>query len=63
VLKEGGLDLGDRLEGINVLQRSPAGRVLGVRLLGSGGRRDISGPSLRALFGLPDTLVQVTGSG
>ena len=63
VLKESGLDLGDKLEGIDVLQRSPAGRILGVRLLGSGGKREISGPSLRALFGLPDTLLQITGSG
>jgi stage II sporulation protein D len=63
VLKDGGLDLGDRLVGIDVLQRSPAGRLLGVRLRGSSRSKELSGPSLRALFGLPDTLVQITGSG
>ncbi len=56
-------DLGDRLVGIDILQKGPSGRVLGVRLRGSSQTDEISGPVLRAWFGLPDTLVEIVGSG
>jgi stage II sporulation protein D len=63
ILSDGGEDLGSRLISITVLQRSPAGRIMGVRLKGSSKTIEISGPELRAIFGLPDTLVQVSGKG
>ena len=63
VLRDNGEDLGDRLLGIDVLQKGPSGRVLGVRLRGSVGSDEVSGPVLRFYFGLPDTLVDVIGSG
>jgi hypothetical protein len=34
-----------------------------VRLRGSSKTVEVSGPTLRALFGLPDTLVEIIGSG
>jgi hypothetical protein len=37
--------------------------VLGLRLRGSSQSDEISGPVLRAWFGLPDTLVDVVGGG
>ena len=63
ILRENGDDLGDRLVGIDVLQKDPSGRVLGVRLRGSGKTEEISGSTLRAWFGLPDYLVDVVGGG
>ncbi len=61
VLRDNDEDLGDRLLGIDVLQRGPSGRILGARLRGSGQTEEISGPFLRSLFGLPDTLVEIVG--
>ena len=61
VLRANDEDLGDRLVGIDVLQRSPSGRILGVRLRGSSSSDEVSGPVLRSWFGLPDTLVDITG--
>ncbi|HYM50536.1 MAG TPA: SpoIID/LytB domain-containing protein [Candidatus Limnocylindrales bacterium] len=61
ILRDSGEDIGDRLLGIDVLQRSPAGRIMGVRLRGSGSTDEVSGPVLRSYFGLPDTLVDVVG--
>jgi SpoIID/LytB domain protein len=61
LLRDEGEDLGDQLLGIDVLQRSPAGRIMGVRLRGSSGSDEISGPDLRGYFGLPDTLVDIVG--
>ena len=63
ILRDDGEDLGDRLLGIDVLQKDPSGRLVGVRLRGSARTLEISGPALRALFGLPDTLVDIVGSG
>jgi stage II sporulation protein D len=63
MLRNNDEDLGDRLVGIDVLQKGPSGRVLGVRLRGSSSSDEISGPVLRAWFGLPDTLVEIVGGG
>jgi stage II sporulation protein D len=61
VLRDNGEDLGDKLLGIDVLQRGPSGRILGVRLRGNRATDEVSGPVLRFYFGLPDTLVDVVG--
>jgi SpoIID/LytB domain protein len=63
ILRDHGQDLGDRLLGIDVLQKDASGRLVGVRLRGSSKTIEVSGPALRALFGLPDTLVDVIGGG
>jgi stage II sporulation protein D len=63
ILRNNDDDLGDRLVGIDILQKGPSGRVLGVRLRGSSQTDEISGPVLRAWFGLPDTLVEIVGGG
>ena len=63
ILRDDGQDLGDRLLGIDVLQKDASGRLVGVRLRGSSKTVEISGPRLRAWFGLPDTLVQIIGGG
>ena len=63
ILRDNGDDIGDRLVAITVLQKDPSGRLVGVRLRGSSKTVEISGPSLRAWFGLPDTLVEVVGGG
>lgn len=63
ILRDNDEELGDRLVGIDILQKSPSGRVLGVRLRGSSKTDEISGPVLRAWFGLPDTLVDIVGGG
>jgi SpoIID/LytB domain protein len=63
ILRDNDEDLGDRLVGIDILQKGPSGRVLGVRLRGSSKTDEISGPVLRAWFGLPDTLVGIVGGG
>jgi len=49
--------------GIDVLQKEPSGRVVGVRLRGSSKSVEVSGPTLRFYFGLPDTLVDIVGGG
>ncbi len=61
ILRDNGEDLGDRLLGIDILQTGPSGRILGVRLRGSSSSDEVSGPYLRFLFGLPDTLVTIVG--
>ena len=61
ILKDNDEDLGDRLLGIDVLRRGPSGRILGVRLRGSSQTDEVSGPVLRAYFGLPDTLAEIVG--
>jgi SpoIID/LytB domain protein len=61
ILQDDGRDLGDRLLGIDILQKDASGRLVGVRLRGSSKTVEVSGPTLRALFGLPDTLVDVIG--
>ena len=63
ILRDNGRDIGDRLLGIDVLQKDPSGRLVGVRVRGSSKTVEISGPTLRAWFGLPDTLVEIVGSG
>ena len=63
LLRDNGVDLGDRLLGIDVLQKDPSGRLLGVRLRGSGRTEEVSGSTLRAWFGLPDYLVDIVGGG
>jgi SpoIID/LytB domain protein len=63
ILRDDGQDLGDRLVGIDVLQKDPSGRLVGVRLRGSSKTVEISGPRLRAWFGLPDTRVEIVGGG
>jgi stage II sporulation protein D len=63
ILRNNDEDLGDRLLGIDILQKGPSGRVLGVRLRGSSSTDEVSGPVLRSWFGLPDTLVEVVGGG
>jgi len=63
IIRDDGEDVGDTLLGIDVLQKGPSGRVLGVRLRGNGGAVEMSGPGLRAVFGLPDTLVDIVGGG
>jgi stage II sporulation protein D len=63
ILRDNGHDLGDRLVGVDVLQQDSSGRLVGVRLRGSSRSVEISGPSLRAWFGLPDTLVEIIGGG
>jgi SpoIID/LytB domain protein len=63
ILQDDGRDLGARLLGIDVLQKDASGRLVGVRLRGSSKTIEVSGPTLRALFGLPDTLVEIIGSG
>jgi SpoIID/LytB domain protein len=63
LLKDNGLNLGDHLVGIDVLQKEPSGRVVGVRLRGSSKSVEISGPALRFYFGFPDTLVEIVGGG
>ncbi|MDQ6714280.1 MAG: SpoIID/LytB domain-containing protein [Candidatus Dormibacteraeota bacterium] len=63
ILRNNDDDLGDRLVGIDILQKGPSGRLLGVRLRGSSKTDEISGPVLRAWFGLPDTLVEIVGGG
>ncbi|HEV2013059.1 MAG TPA: SpoIID/LytB domain-containing protein [Candidatus Dormibacteraeota bacterium] len=63
ILQDNGNDIGGRLLGIDVLQKDPSGRLVGVRLRGSSKTVDISGPALRAWFGLPDTLVEIVGGG
>ena len=61
IMRDDGEDLGDTIVGMDVLQKGPSGRVLGVRVRGSSGSFELSGPGLRALFGLPDTLVTIVG--
>jgi SpoIID/LytB domain protein len=63
ILNDNGLNIGDRLVGIDVLQKEPSGRVAGVRLRGSSKSVEVSGPTLRFYFGLPDTLVDIVGGG
>jgi stage II sporulation protein D len=63
LLKDNGLNLGDRLVGIDVLQKEPSGRVVGVRLRGSSKSVEVSGPTFRFYFGFPDTLVEIIGGG
>jgi stage II sporulation protein D len=63
LLQDNGLNIGDRLLGIDVLAKEPSGRVVGVRLRGSSKTVEISGPALRFYFGLPDTLVEIIGGG
>ncbi|MDQ6883614.1 MAG: SpoIID/LytB domain-containing protein [Candidatus Dormibacteraeota bacterium] len=63
ILRDNDEDLGDRLLGIDVLRRGPSGRILGVRLRGSSHTDEVSGPVLRAWFGLPDTLADAVGAG
>jgi stage II sporulation protein D len=63
ILQDDGRDIGDRLLGVDVLQKDASGRLVGVRLRGSSKTVEVSGPTLRALFGLPDTMVEVVGSG
>ena len=63
ILQDDGRDLGDRLLGIDILQKDASGRLVGVRLRGSSKTIEVSGPTLRALFGLPDTLVEISGNG
>ena len=63
VLKDNGLNIGDHLVGIDVLQKEPSGRVVGVRLRGSSKSVEVSGATLRFYFGLPDTLVEIVGGG
>ena len=63
ILNDNGLNIGDRLVGIDVLQKEPSGRVAGVRLRGSTKSVEVSGPTLRFYFGLPDTLVDIVGGG
>ena len=63
ILRDNGRDIGDRLLGIDVLQKDPSGRLVGVRVRGSRQSVEISGPTLRAWFGLPDTLVDIVGGG
>jgi hypothetical protein len=58
-----GVNLGDHLVGIDVLQKEPSGRVVGVRLRGSSKSVEVSGPTLRFYFGFPDTLVDIVGGG
>lgn len=60
-LRDNGDDVGDRVVGIDVLLTGPSGRVLGLQVRGSGQTIEISGPYLRYLFGLPDTLVDIIG--
>ena len=61
ILRDNDEDLGDQLLGIDVLRRGPSGRILGVRLRGSSHSDEVSGPVLRAWFGLPDTLAEIVG--
>jgi stage II sporulation protein D len=63
ILQDDGQGVGDRLLGIDVLQRDSSGRLVGVRLRGSSKTIEVSGPTFRALFGLPDTLAQIIGGG
>jgi len=63
ILRDNGDDVGDRLLGIDVLQKDASGRLVGVRLRGSSKSAELSGPTLRFLFGLPDTLVDIVGGG
>jgi len=63
ILNDNGLNIGDHLVGIDVLQKEPSGRVVGVRLRGSSKSVEISGATLRFYFGLPDTLVEIVGGG
>ena len=63
LLKDNGLNVGDRLLGIDVLAKEPSGRVVGARLRGSSKTVEVSGPTLRFYFGLPDTLVEIIGGG
>ncbi len=63
ILRNNDEDLGDRLVGIDVLRRGPSGRILGVRLQGNKQTDQVSGPVLRAWFGLPDTLAEIVGGG
>ncbi len=61
LLRYDGEDVGDTLVGIDILQKGPSGRVLGIRLRGSSQSIEMSGPDLRGAFGLPDTLVTIVG--
>jgi SpoIID/LytB domain protein len=63
ILRDNGDDVGDRLLGIDVLQKDASGRLVGVRLRGSSKSVEVSGPTLRFLFGLPDSLVDIVGGG
>jgi len=63
ILRDNGDDIGDRLLGIDVLQKDVSGRLVGVRLRGSSKSVEVSGPTLRFLFGLPDSLVDIVGGG
>jgi len=63
ILNDNGINLGDRLVGIDVLQKDPSGRLVGVRLRGSSKSVEVSGPTLRFYFGFPDTLVEIVGGG
>ena len=61
IIRDDGEDVGDTLVGIDILQKGPSGRVLGVRLRGISQSIEMSGPNLRGAFGLPDTLVTIVG--
>jgi stage II sporulation protein D len=53
-----GLDIG-RLEDIVVLERGPSGRVVRAELHGTGGTTTLSGPRLRTVLGLRDSMVYI----
>lgn len=61
LLRDRGFDIGQRLQRVELLDRGPSGRVLAARLVGDGGSRTVSGPTLRYALGLRDTLVEVHG--
>jgi stage II sporulation protein D len=51
-----------RLEDLVVLERGPSGRVVTAELRGSGGTTTVTGPRLRTLMGLRDSMVYVEES-
>jgi SpoIID/LytB domain protein len=61
IIRDDGEDVGDTLVGVDILQKGPSGRVLGIRLRGSSQTIEMSGPDLRGAFGLPDTMVTIVG--
>src|SRR5260370_36364330 len=61
ILRNNDEDLGDRLLGIDILQKGPSGRVLGVRLRGSSQTDEVSGPALRPGSALPTTPAELAG--
>ncbi len=61
LLRDRGFDIGGRLAAIELLERGVSGRVLAARLVGDGGARTVSGPTLRYALGLRDTLIEVHG--